>query len=103
MKITLTQKKMSAHYQFNININEEEKYCAKANRTIWPFFRILEINTIANQLVLKLQQKNHWLKFIEPKWLYGCPFKILENGKDVGWIRSWFRIGQPTAIAEIKR
>lgn len=101
MNIELTQKKLSAHYQFVIHINGEKKYYAKANRTVWPFFRKIEVNTLEEKTVLTLKQKKYWLKFIESIWIYGCPFEIKKNANALGWIRSWFRLGQLTARADI--
>jgi len=34
---------------------------------------------------------------IEIGWIYGCPFIVNKGGKDIGWIRTWFRLGQNTA------
>ncbi len=101
MRIDLTQKIFSPNYHFDISIDGNPAYKATANRTVWPFLRKVVLTDLEQNQILTMKQRNIFLRFIERIWIYGCPFIVSRNKEEIGWMRSWFRLGQPTGKCRI--
>lgn len=75
MKIRVSQKKVSLNYEYEIAKDGELCYTAQARRVVWPFFRKIVIRDASGA---ELPYQNH------------------------GWIREWFKLGQPHAKALLR-
>jgi hypothetical protein len=99
MIIDITQKELSLHYEYEIFKDGELRFRARAKRTVWPFFRKISIENISGEEIASLSQQSLLFKITEKILPFGCPYVVTERGRDLGWIREWFKTGQPHAKA----
>lgn len=99
MKIDVSQKKVSFNYEYEISKDGVHCYTAQAGRVIWPFFRKIVIRNTSGEEIASLAQRSMLLKLAEKISLFGCPYVVSQQGRNLGWIREWPKWWQPHSSA----